>query len=329
MADLQEGQGRAERVEPGAAGWTLLQAPSGSGRRRESGNVSANVSAATHVREWTAKKVPGQRRNVSGRVSARVSGLADGDGDPNLRPRSRTVCRPAFDALDREWAALVRSPDAAAALRRWSSAPELAAPDLDTLVAAIWRALKTDADRACAQLAGRAPSDKIAARVLLQVLRPGLRNLGRRLALGGSFDDVDQELLSLAWERIRTYRVDRRPTAIAANILLDVRKAYIRAIVDPRGKLVSLDGLPERRWPAAASAEHEAIDSHLPSLRRAHARLAAAVDTGAITAVSAAVVWRTRVQQHDDVDVAAELGVAVRTLQRRRQRAERELAKAS
>jgi DNA-directed RNA polymerase specialized sigma24 family protein len=239
------------------------------------------------------------------------------------------VCRPAFDALDREWAALVRSPDAAAALRRWSSAPELAAPDLDTLIGAIWRASKSDADRACAQLAGRAPSDKIAARLLLQILRPGLRNLGRRLALGGSFDDVDQELLSLAWERIRTYRVDRRPTAIAANILFDVRKYYIRAVVEPTRKLVSLDALPEPRWPVSPSAEHEAIDSHLQSLRCAHARLAEAVDTGAITAVSAGVVWRTRVQQHDDADVAAELGVGIRTLQRRRQRAERELAKAS
>jgi DNA-directed RNA polymerase specialized sigma24 family protein len=239
------------------------------------------------------------------------------------------MCRPAFDALDREWAALVRSPDVAAAvLRRWSSAAELTAADLDTLVAAIWQASKRDADRACAELAGRAPSDTIAARVLLQVLRPGLRNLGRRFALGGSFDDVDQELLSLAWERIRTYRVDRRPTAIAANILLDVRKAYVRAVVAPT-KLVSLDGLPEGWWPVVPSAEHEAIDSHLPSLRRAHARLAEAVDAGTISAVSAGVVWRTRVQQHEDADVAAELGVGTRTLQRRRQRAERELAQAS
>lgn len=54
-----------------------------------------------------------------------------------------------------------------------------------------------------------------------------------------------------------------------------------------------------------------------------------AVDTGAITPLSARVVWRTRVQEDDDAEVAAELGVAVRTLQRRRQRAERELAKAS
>lgn len=58
-------------------------------------------------------------------------------------------------------------------------------------------------------------------------------------------------------------------------------------------------------------------------------RLVNAVDRGRITATSAAVVWRTRVQQEDDAEVAAELGVDVRTLQRRRQRAERALAKAS
>ena len=47
------------------------------------------------------------------------------------------MCRPAFDALDRNWTILVRSPEAAAALDRWSATPELAAPDLDTLVARI------------------------------------------------------------------------------------------------------------------------------------------------------------------------------------------------
>jgi hypothetical protein len=54
-----------------------------------------------------------------------------------------------------------------------------------------------------------------------------------------------------------------------------------------------------------------------------------AIDAGAITPLSASVVWRTRIQEDDDADVAADLGVGVRTLQRRRQRAERELAKAS
>ena len=238
------------------------------------------------------------------------------------------MCRPAFDALDRSWATLVHSPEAAAALDRWAPEPLLAAPDLDVLVERIWAATKADADQAHAALAARAPTDAHAARVLLQVLRPGLRNLGRRLALGGSFEDVDHELLALAWERIRTYRIDRRPTVIAGNILLDVRKAYLRGVAD-RQRVVPLGTVPEGRLPPAPSAEHDALDAHGPSLRRAHARLVSAVDRGAISPVSATVVWRTRVQEHDDAEVAADLGVNVRTLQRRRQRAERQLAEAS
>jgi len=237
------------------------------------------------------------------------------------------MCRPAFDALDRSWGTLVNSPEAAAALDRWAPEPLLAAPDLDTLADRIWAAAKPEADRAHAALAARAPTDPTAARVLLQVLRPGLRNLGRRLALGGRFDDVDAELLSLAWERIRTYPIGRRPAAIAANVLLDVRKRYIRDVVD--AKRLHFEYLSEDLWPPALSAEHEAIEAFEPSLRRAHAQLAAAVDRGTISRASASVVWRTRVQQDGDEEVAADLGVNVRTMQRRRQRAERQLAHAS
>lgn len=237
------------------------------------------------------------------------------------------MSRPVFDALDRNWSAIVNRPEAAAALDRWRGTPELAAVGLDELVVAIWAADKADADRACAALAARAPADETAARVLLQVLRPGLRNLGRRLALGGSFDDVDQELLALAWERIRTYRVDRRPRSVAANILLDVRKAYVRGVLEPEQR--HLEHVPDRLWPTSPSAEHEALESVGPSLRRAHAHLVEAVNRRTISAASATVIWRTRVQEDDDLDVAADLGVGVRTMQRRRQRAERQLAAAS
>lgn len=239
------------------------------------------------------------------------------------------MCRPTFDALNRSWTAFTRTPAATVAVARWRDSPDLAAPDLEALVQRTWHASKTDADRICAALARLAPTDTTAARVLLQVLRPGLRALGRRLALGDSFEDVDQELVAIAWERIRTYPIETRPTTIAGNILLDVRKNYVRAVLDPNGHTLPLDDLPPERWPAAPSAEHEAIDADLPSLRRAHAQLAGAVDRGTITAISAAVVWRTRVQQHADDEVADELGVGVRTLQRRRQRAERQLARAS
>jgi DNA-directed RNA polymerase specialized sigma24 family protein len=237
------------------------------------------------------------------------------------------MCRPAFDALDRSWATLVHSPEATAALARWADEASLAAPDLDALVHRIWAAPKPDADRVHAALAGRAPADPTAARVLLQVLRPGLRNLGRRLALGGQFDDVDHELLALAWERIRTYPIGRRPSAVAANILLDVRKRYVRHVTAT--KRLHFESLREDLWPPSPSAEHEALDSLEPSLRRAHTHLVTAIDRGTISRVSASVLWRTRVQEDDDADVAADLGVNVRTLQRRRQRAARDLARAS
>jgi hypothetical protein len=239
------------------------------------------------------------------------------------------MSRPAFDALDRSWIALARRPEATEAIERWRHLPELAAASFDELIEVIWTADPATADRSCAALAALAGRDELAARVLLQVLRPGLRSLGRRLALGGSFDDVDHEILALAWERIRTYPIDRRPAAIAANILLDVRKWYLRSVMDPSGGAASLDHLPDSHQPVAPSAEHEALEAVGPSLRCAQARLRTAVVEGTITPLSAAVVWRTRVVQEDDAAVARSLGVEVRTMQRRRQRAERLLAQAS
>jgi DNA-directed RNA polymerase specialized sigma24 family protein len=166
----------------------------------------------------------------------------------------------------------------------------------------------------------------MAARTLLHALRPGLRYLGRRFALGGSDDLVDHEILALAWERIRTYPADRRPRRIAANVLLDVRKLYLRQHRLDEAAQQALVSSGAETIAVSPSAEDVVVDDEIASLRRAHARLAAAVDAGAITPLSARVVWRTRVQQYADAEVAEELGVAVRSLQRRRQRAERELA---
>lgn len=188
-------------------------------------------------------------------MSARVSGVPDGGGvptrlseEPRREPFRIRRPRPHLGRGRQQ-------PDAAAALERWRCEPALAAPDLDTLVDWIWAASKADADRAHAALAARAPSDGVAARVLLQTLRPGLRALGRRLALGAAFEDVDHELLALAWEQIRTYRIVRRPTAVAANILWDVRKRYVRAVVEPgrvrpRSRMWPMRGARQCRRPS-------------------------------------------------------------------------------
>lgn len=63
---------------------------------------------------------------------------------------------------------------------------------------------------------------------------------------------------------------------LAANILLDIRKAFVRAIEDSQ-RLVPVESLFQGGWGASPSAEHEALE-----------------------ALSATVVWRTRVQEDDD-----------------------------
>jgi hypothetical protein len=238
------------------------------------------------------------------------------------------VCRTVFDALDRQWAVLVQSPEANAALERWGDEPGLHATDLDDLVTRIWGAPAREADSMLAALARRAGTDEVAARTLLHALRPGLRHLGRRFAFGGSDDLVDHEIVALAWERIRTYPAERRPRLIGANVLLDVRKGYLRQARREDAATDALRTTGAEQALVAPSAEDALVEDELASLRRAHALLASAVGRGAITRASAALVWRTRVQEDDDVTVAAELGVGVRTMQRRRQRAERQLAQA-
>lgn len=236
------------------------------------------------------------------------------------------MSRSVFENLDRQWAVLVHSREASAALEQWATDPELRAVNLEALVRQIWRSPKPVADDALAALARRAATDQVAARTLLHALRPGLRSLGRRLALGSSDDVIDHEIVAYAWELIRTYPYLRRPRKIAANVLLDTRKRYLRQHRADEKALAELRDAGAENAEVAPSAEEEAEADELASLRRAHALLAGAVGRGAITPVSASVVWRTRVQQFDDTEVADELGVGVRTMQRRRQRAERQLA---
>lgn len=236
------------------------------------------------------------------------------------------MCRSAFDALDRDWATFIRSRVAVAALQLWSADSELVASGLEELVTRIWAAPSSDADRRCAVLARRARSDVVAARVLLHVLRPGLRNLGRRLVLGAastmstgncwpSPGSGSGPIRSSGGRHPSRRRSSSTCASSTSAAWLVPRPGWCRSTISPA-----------RRSPTAPSAEHEAIDAHEPNLRRAHARLSDAVDRGAITSVSAIVVWRTRVQEVDDAAVAAELGVGLRSLQRRRQQAECQVA---
>jgi hypothetical protein len=126
-------------------------------------------------------------------------------------------------SLDAEWRWLTRTSRARPALRQWSIAhPALRGlADLDELLER--RRDDQAASAILRALAVLAPADDLAARTLLQALLPGLV----RLAGMVGYDDpaAIEEMVSLAWERIRTYPARRRGS-VAANVLFDVRKRY-------------------------------------------------------------------------------------------------------
>jgi hypothetical protein len=126
-------------------------------------------------------------------------------------------------SLDAEWRRLTRTSRARQALRQWSIAhPALrGVADLDALLER--RRDDQAAPAILRALAVLAPGDDLAARTLLQALLPGLV----RLAGMVGYDDpaAIEEMVSLAWERIRTYPARRRGS-VAANVLFDVRKRY-------------------------------------------------------------------------------------------------------
>ncbi len=197
------------------------------------------------------------------------------------------------EALDREWRAEhEHSAAGAAALARWRQA-EPALRGLDDLGEVL--ALRRDNDRSSAVLAALArlaPTEQLAARTLLQALLPGLVHMAlRRFA-----DDPNalEEITAIAWDRIRTYPPDR-PGAVAANVIVDVRKRYQahRAATSPQR-------LPVARTGSAPSAEDVALS------RLTIDELVAAARKGFISDNALRLILQTR---FDDVplrQVAAE-----------------------
>ena len=235
-----------------------------------------------------------------------------------------------FDRLDADFDAMSASTAGSDAIERWCTDPDLASPSLHDLVARIWAAPVVEADRRLAALARLAPDDVVAARTLLQALRPGLRTLGVRLGFGRPDDAIFETVIAAAWERIRTYPTTR-PERIAANVLLDVRKAICaerrRATADAE-RQVPADEVEPSAWGISPSAEDTAHDDGPVSLAVARSTLERAVRARTITAAGADIVWRTRVLDQPHADVADDIGVEPATLLRRRQRVERKLAAA-
>jgi hypothetical protein len=185
------------------------------------------------------------------------------------------------------------------------------ASNLGELQRYVREAPAADADHILVALVGPASDGgQLEARVLLHLLLPGVRRLARRWwALG----DRDERAAAAVWHRICSYRLERRPGKVAANILMDAEKELRRAVAAQGGPVseLPLDN------PAPAPQKPAALE--LVEL------LGSAVTDGVVTASDAQLIAASRIAGIPLTDVAAARRTPARTLQRRRRNAERAL----
>ena len=213
-------------------------------------------------------------------------------------------------SLNTEWSALADSPAARRALMRWSSLHPVLAPanDLHDVIT-----LSHDPDEGTEvrrALATLAPSDELAARTLMQALLGGLCNLAQQI---GHDDDAVDEVVSLAWERIRTYPAHRQGS-VSGNVLLDVRKRYNRE-----------REILARRHDAACRQESEPSPEDEVVARTFIDQLVAAGMRGGPSTDVVATILRSRVDGESMAHLAAEQQVPVKVLWHRRWRGEARL----
>jgi hypothetical protein len=226
-----------------------------------------------------------------------------------------------FDMLDREWARL--SVDRAAARRlapvcRLGGAPVRTLGDLERHVRTAGPA---EADAILLALVTRVVDrdDDLAARVLLQLLLPGTRNLARRWWALGDHDERAAAAVGAVYDRIRTYPLARRPGRVAANVLMDAARQLRRSV--PRlATVVTADPVVHDRRADEGTA-HAAVE-----LADA---LADAVDAGIIDRRDAQIIAQSRIGGRRIADLAAHHRIGSRTLWDRRHRAEKALAGAA
>ena len=112
--------------------------------------------------------------------------------------------------------------------------------------------------------------------------------------------------VAAVWQRICTYRLDRRPIKVAANILMDAAKELRRAATTKGGPTQELPAI----WPTP--------DPQQPAADELVQILDDAVHDGALTIADAQLVAAFRITGQRLADIAGHRGTSVRTVRRRR-----------
>jgi DNA-directed RNA polymerase specialized sigma24 family protein len=218
-----------------------------------------------------------------------------------------------LELLDREWGRL--GVDAGAA-RRLADVCGCAggAGSLAEVERFVRAASAPEADAVLVALAARAvEGDGLAARVLLQLLMPGVRRLARTWWALGDADERASAAVAAVYDRIRRYPLARRPRRIAANVLMDAASDLRRAVRPSFGG-------EHGEW----NDDRAAVESVHPAVELAEV-LAEAVRGGLVSAADAELIAASRIAGVSLADIAERRGAKLRTLQWRRRRAEEAL----
>ncbi len=225
-----------------------------------------------------------------------------------------------FDALDRDWELLVASREARVAVASWASDPALGVyRGLGELIGAVRSPSVGHAvtDQVLVALARRAAKDDAAARTLLQAIAPGLVNVAKRLR---AFDtERHAELLGEAFALVRTYPIERRPRAVAANLCWDTFSRLSRQWHAQLRAMEHEAPLIEYEPPCGSEFGFECVE-----LRDAIAR---ALQAGEVRRGDVELVLRIGAGERV-LDLAPAEGLAPYVLQKRVERARRRLADA-
>lgn len=222
-----------------------------------------------------------------------------------------------FDHLDDEWERLApRRPSAELA----DVCAAVGAATLRDLHAWVRAASPSDSDTVLATLAQRAGSSDTAARVLLQLLMPATCRFAASWWALGDAEERAAAAVAAVYRRIRIYPIERRPTKIAANILLDAGQDLWRAAKKASRDAAHVVSVDPLAMPLAAGGDEPHPAEVLAEV------LDDAVASGLIAAGDAELIVATRIEGRRMADLAAERGAKLRTLQWRRQMAEAALA---
>lgn len=227
-----------------------------------------------------------------------------------------------FTMLETEWLEVSSSGQGVEKLREWATDdPALAGfGDLDAAV----KFARQPGHPVCSNdvlscFVRRAASDGLAARALLQSVIYGLIKIAADLRTAAESDEeIASVVVAAAYERIRTYPVQRRPDHIAANVLLDTRQAVSRKLCRPRVvEVLRADITRQDAEEAPTSATEQLL-----------ALIEEAVRMRRLGREDARLIVLTRIADVPIHELAAERGCLPHSLRRRRLRAEHALAAA-